>query len=163
MTILGISSAAVVVPGVLSTGSTLATTSSKPDTDTPASAPVDTVALSPEAQQSLATATVPPSDVSSLPDAITQAISDLNNTDGSVSVDAQLQAYDLTVNFVSGGGTATDPGIAYDPSKTDAMVALLGSPFAQHVQQVLDTVINVPIIDAIRPKKRPHPKSKRQV
>ena len=74
----------------------------------------------------------------SQPDAVTQAISVLNTTDGSASVDDQIQAYALTVNFVH--GPMTDTSHAFDPSKAGAMVALVDSPFSQHVQQVLNQV-----------------------
>ena len=134
-----VSSVSVAAPAVSSIGLTQNVASSgAPAVATPAAAAVDTVTLSPAAQQSLAAATVAKPDVASEPDAITQAISVLNTTDGSVSVGDQLQAYALTVNFVN--GPMIDVDHVFDPSKADAMVALLDSPFSQHVQQVLNQV-----------------------
>jgi hypothetical protein len=134
---MSISSVSVVPPAVPSTAVTLPTNTAGSSTSV-AAAPVDTVALSQGAQQFLSAAVVAPPDSSSQPDAVTQAISFLNNTDGSVSVEDQLQAYDLTVNFVQ--GPIAGSSNVFDPSKADAMVALLDSPFSQHVQQVLNTV-----------------------
>jgi hypothetical protein len=100
-------------------------------------AAVDTITLSQGAQQFLSAAAAGPPDAASQLDAVLKAIAVLNNTDGSVSVGDQLQAYDLTVNFVKGPIGSSN---VFDPSKIEAMVALLDSPFAQHVQQVLNQV-----------------------
>lgn len=117
-----------------------------------AAAPVDTVTLSPAAQQSLASATVASTDGAAPPDALTQAIAALNDTSGSVSVADQLQAYGVAANFVQGpqvtafeanwvpGQSAAFPQEDYNAAKGDAIVALIDSPFAQHAQQLLNQV-----------------------
>jgi hypothetical protein len=115
-----------------------------------AGAPVDTVTLSQAAQQSLATGTVAAPDNSSQPDAVTQAIATLNDTSGTVSVTDQLQAYRLLAQFVQGPQYSEFvanfvPGEAapqndYTAAKGNAIVALIDSPFGQHVQQVLNQI-----------------------
>jgi hypothetical protein len=105
---------------------TNAASASAPAAATLSTTPGDTVTLSQGAQQFLSAVPVAPPGGSSQPDAIAQAIAVLNTADGSVSVDDQLQAYDLTVNFAK-GATANSSNV-FDPSKTDAMVALLDSP-----------------------------------
>jgi hypothetical protein len=134
---MSISSVSALLPAVPATG-VIPPTNTGGSSTLVAAAPVDTVTISSAAQQSFASAAVAPPDGSSQPDAVTQAISFLNTTDGSVSVDDQLQAYDLTVNFVK--GPLPGSSNVFDPSKTGAMVALLDSPFSQHVQQVLNQV-----------------------
>ena len=137
---MSISSVSVVLPAVPSiwiTQIASKASSSAPAAAT-AAATVDTVAISQRAKQFLSAAAVAAPDGLSQPDAVTQAISVLNTTDGSASVDDQIQAYALTVNFVH--GPMTDTSHAFDPSKAGAMVALVDSPFSQHVQQVLNQV-----------------------
>ncbi len=136
MSISSVSGAVPVVSSIVPL--TNAAGSSAPAAAGLAAAPVDSVTLSPAAQQSLSAAAVAPPDASSQPEAVTQAIAALNSTDGSVSVADQLKAYDLTINFVKGPNVGSSN--VFDPSKADAMVALLDSPFAQNVQQVLNQV-----------------------
>ncbi len=119
--------------------------------DAPASAsdPVDTVTLSPEAQQALAAKAAPKGPPSQTDTAAAAAA--LNDTSGQTSLDDQLKAYALLAQAVAKGQVisgrylaSTSDGSAAAASggvvTADAAAALIGSAFAQHADAVAATV-----------------------
>jgi hypothetical protein len=101
----------------------------------PAATPVDTVSLSADARQALATA--PPSIPGQPGNAeVAAAIAALNDASGKTSLSDQLQAYTLVETVVAKGGAATAPGGA----GLDGATALMTSSFARHADQVFDSI-----------------------
>ncbi len=120
--------------------------------DAPSHPPVDTVTLSPEAQDILEGRAPPPApSAPATPpsqDAIAAAVAALNDTTGQTSLDDQLKAYGLISQVVAKGQVLIDnrlPPAAPPPggmiSASDA-AALLASSFSQRLAQVVASVDN---------------------
>jgi hypothetical protein len=115
-----------------------------PGAEATANGPADSVSLSPAAQQVLAGAAPPAQDASSRVEiaapSVTQAVAALNDTTGETTLIDQLKAYAQLVTLVSNGQVVSDKAA---PSAgtigVGAASAVIDSPFAQRVTQVLDT------------------------
>lgn len=97
--------------------------------------PIDSVSLS-AAAQSLPADTAPPSPSPSRDELLAKAVSVLNDTSGEASIGDQLKAFNLIADSLRNGPA----GDGQPTADLDAGAALIDSPVAQRMQQLLSYV-----------------------